>query len=156
MHPTRAARLATAAVPAAVSAFTTGWLLATAHWSWWGIATMVPTNPETTSFADLKAILATSLCMQEGSDYTVCDPYGRPFTPYVVLPARLLAFAGRSLNDATPLGIALAVVLVLTVGALGLILANSWHGRLPGLIAGQCVLAVAAITAPVMLAVERG
>lgn len=156
MHPSRAARLATAAVPAAVSAVVTGWLLTTAHWSWWGLATMVPTNPETTSFADLKAILATSLCMQQHVDYTTCDPYGRPFTPYVVLPARILAFLGRSLDDATVLGVALAVVLVLTVAALGLVLAASWRGRLPGLIVGQCVLALAAVTAPVMLAVERG
>lgn len=156
MHPSRAARLATAAVPTAVSAVVTGWLLSTAHWSWWGLATMVPTNPETTSFADLKAILATSLCMQQAVDYTTCDPYGRPFTPYVVLPARILAFTGRSLDDATALGIALAVVLVVTVAALGLVLAAAWRGRLPGLIVGQFVLALAAITAPVMLAVERG
>ncbi len=149
-------RLLTAALPAAISAGATWWLLATSHWSWWGIATMVPTNPEVTSFGDLKTILATSLCMQQGTDYTTCDPYGRPFTPYAELPARAAAALGLDMTHVSAIGIGLAALYVLVIAGLGLVLAGGWRAHLVPLVAAQALLGLAAITAPPMLAVERG
>ncbi len=156
MPPALRPRLLTAAIPAAVSGSVTWWLLATSHWSWWGIATMVPTNPEVTSFGDLKTILATSLCMQQGTDYTTCDPYGRPFTPYALLPARAAAAMGLDLTDVTMIGLGLAVLYVLVIAGLGLVLADGWRGHLVPLVASQALLGLAAITPPPMLAIERG
>ena len=149
-------RLVTGAIPAAIAGVVTWWALATSHWSWWGIATMTPTSPEQTSFGDLKAVLATSLCIQQGSDVTGCDPYGRPFTPYVLLPARVLALAGRDLDDASWLGIALAVLYVAVVLALGLLLARLWQAHVAGLVGAQVILGLTAVTAPAMLMIERG
>jgi hypothetical protein len=156
VHPAPRARLLTAAIPAAVSGVVTWWLLTTSHWSYWGIATMVPANPEVTSFGDLKTILATSLCMQQGTDYTTCDPYGRPFTPYALLPARAAAALGLDLTNVTTIGVGLAVLYVLVIAGLGLVLARGWRAHTMPLLAAQALLGLAAITAPPMLAIERG
>jgi hypothetical protein len=154
--PASRARLLTSAIPAAISGAVVWWALATAHWSWWGISTMVPTNPESTSFGDLKAVLATSLCMRQGADYTTCDPYGRPFTPYVVIPARVLSYTGLDLTDTAWLGAVLASVYVATIAVLGLVLARAWRGRTPSLLGAQVLLGICAVTAPAMLGIERG
>jgi hypothetical protein len=150
------ARLATCAVPASISGAAVWWALATSHWSWWGISTLVPTNPESTSYGDLKAILATALCMRDGTDYTVCDPYGRDFTPYVVLPARILSVGGFDMTDVDRLGPSLAALYVVTIAGLGLVLARAWRGRTGTLVAAQVLLGVMAVTAPAMLGIERG
>ena len=156
MPPAPRVRLATGAIPAAITGVVTWWALATSHWSWWGIATMVPTNPEQTSFGDLKAVLATSLCIQQGVDYTGCDPYGRPYTPYLLLPARVIALAGLDLDDASWLGTGLAVLYVVVILALGLLLARLWQAGLPSLVGAQVLLGLTSVTAPAMLMVERG
>lgn len=150
------ARLATCAVPAAVSGAVVWWALATSHWSWWGISTMVPTSPESTSFGDLKSILATALCMNQGTDYTVCDPYGRDFTPYLLVPARILSVGGFDLTDANWIGPVLAGVYVVTVAGLGLVLARTWRAGTVTLVAAQLLLGLMAVTAPAMLGIERG
>lgn len=149
-------RLVTGAIPAAIASVVTWWALATAHWSWWGIATMTPTSPEQTSFGDLKAVLATALCIQQGTDYTTCDPYGRPFAPYVLLPARALSLGGFDLEDTTWLGAGLAILYVLVIAVLGVLLASVWRAGAVTLIAGQILLGLTAVTAPAMLMIERG
>jgi len=151
-----ASRLATAAIPGLLSAGLTGWLLASNSWSSVGVEAMEAKTPSATSFADLANITATAKCLADGTDHTVCDPYGRTFQPYVVLPARILAALGLGPDQTGPLGIALAVLYVLTVVGLGLWLAAQWRGSLAGLVAGQVALALGAVTAPAMLAVERG
>jgi hypothetical protein len=113
-------------------------------------------TPSSTSFADLSNITATADCLRAGTDYTLCDPYGRPFQPYVVLPARILETLGLGTNSTGTLGWLLAMIFVLTLGFLGLVLARLWRGSKGGLIAAQLVLAGAAVTPPAMLAIERG
>ena len=156
MPPAPRVRLATGTIPGVIAGVVTWWALATSHWSWWGIATMTQTSPEETSFGDLKSVLATSLCIQQGGDYTGCDPYGRPFAPYVLPPARVLALAGLDLEDAWWVGIGLAVLYVAVVLCLGFLVSGLWRAGLPGLIGAQVLLGVTAVTAPAMLMIERG
>lgn len=159
MSPARRASLvplATALIPALISAIAIGWALAGQRWAEWGVEAMEPRTPAATSFADLANITATADCLRNGTDVTVCDPYGRPFQPYVVLPARILAALGLGVDATGPLGIALAIGYVLVVAGLGLVLARLWRGHVAPLIAAQVLLGVLAITAPAMLAIERG
>lgn len=149
-------RLATALIPTVLSGAVVSWALSGNRWSDWGVEAMEPRTPASTSFADLANITATASCLTDGSDYTVCDPYGRPYQPYVVLPARVLSALGLGSEATGPLGIALAVLLVLTVGLLGVVLARWWRGHVVPLVLAQVLLGLLAVTAPVMLAVERG
>jgi hypothetical protein len=149
-------RALTALIPASLSAGVSGWLLATQSWSSIGVEAMQAKTPSGTSFADLANITLTAQCLTDGADYSVCDPYGRPFQPYVVLPARILSAFGLGPAHTGPLGIALAVIYVITIIGLGLWLARQWRGSDRWLIVAQCILGLGAISAPAMLAVERG
>ncbi len=152
--------LSRALISAAIPTVTVGavvWrALTTNAWSQWGIEAMTPMTSSTTSFADLANITDTAQCITDGTDYTVCDPYGRPFQPYVVLPARLLSALGLGSDDTGMLGTLLAIIYVLTVAALAVFLARSWRGGFATLIAAQVLLSVLAISPPAMLAIERG
>jgi hypothetical protein len=146
----------TALIPLLVPASVITWALAGNRWASWGVEAMEAKTPASTSFADLANVTATASCIQAGTDLTVCDPYGRPYQPYVVLPARILSALGMGTDETGALGYALAALFVITVAALGLVLARSWKGSLATLIPAQLLLALAAITPPVMLAIERG
>jgi hypothetical protein len=126
------------------------------RWTWWGVEAMAPTTSSPTSFADLANVTATAQCLMDGQPYEGCDPYGRPFQPYVVLPARLLAALGWGTSSTGSLGTALAVIFVATLAALGWLLAARWAGSTPALAASQVLLGLLACTAPAMLAIERG
>lgn len=152
----RVGRLVVGLVPGAVAAVGVGVALRTDTWSSWGVAAMESKIDSGTSFADLANITSTAQCIARGWDYTTCDPYGRLFQPYVVLPARLLAWLGLDMTATPVLGIALAVVYVLGVTALGLALAARWPGSTLGLAGGGAVLGVAAVCPPAMLGIERG
>lgn len=149
-------RLLTAAIPPVLAGGAAALALSGQRWAWWGVEAMAPTTTSTTSFADLANITATAQCLMEGQPYEGCDPYGRPFQPYVVLPARLLAALGWGTSSTGPLGIALAVVFVATVAALGWLLASRWAGATPTLVAAQLLVGLLAVTPPTMLAIERG
>lgn len=146
----------TALLPLLIPGAIITWALAGNRWSLWGVEAMEAKTPSSTSFADLSNITATADCLSAGSDYTLCDPYGRPFQPYVVIPARILETLGLGTNSTGTLGWLLAMIFVLTLGFLGLVLARLWRGSKGGLIAAQLVLAGAAVTPPAMLAIERG
>lgn len=148
--------LISAAIPVVVTGGVVWRALATNAWSQWGIEAMQPTTSSSTSFADLANITSTAQCIADGTDYTVCDPYGRPFQPYVVLPARALAALGLGPDDTGLLGTLLAVVFVLTIAALALFIARAWRGGFATLIAAQVLLTLLAISPPSMLAIERG
>lgn len=149
-------RLLTGLLPAGTTAVAAGWLLSSNAWSWWGVRAMELKTTASTSFADLANVTLTANCMRAGIDFTVCDPYGRPFQPYVVLPARVLAALGGGSAQTGALGIALVVIYLLTILALGVVLARHWRHGIGGLFAAQAVLAIATITPPAMLAIERG
>lgn len=155
-RPQSQAALASALIPTLISGVVVGWAIAGQRWLEWGVLAMEPKTPAATSFADLANITATAQCLQEGTDVTGCDPYGRPYQPYVVLPARVLAAFGLGTDDTGALGIALAVLYVLTVAGLGVALARLWRGHVLPLVGAQLLVGVLAVTAPAMLAIERG
>jgi len=143
-------------IPTVSTAFVVWRALATNPWSSWGVEAMPAMTSSSTSFGDLANITTTAQCITDGVDYTACDPYGRPFQPYVVIPARVLAFLGLGADDTGTLGVLLAGLLVLMVAALALVLARNWRAGTGWLIAAQVLLSAVAISPPVMLAVERG
>jgi hypothetical protein len=149
-------RLLTAAIPPVLAGGAAAVALSGQRWAWWGVEAMAPTTSSPTSFADLANITATAQCLMDGQPYEGCDPYGRPFQPYVVLPARLLAAVGWGTSATGALGTALAVVFVATMAGLGWLVARRWAGSTPALVAAQVLLGLLAVTPPVQLAIERG
>ena len=131
-------------------------LLRTNNWALWGIEALPSTTPATVSFGDLANITATADCIAKQTPIETCDPYARPFQPYVELPARILDFFGLGTNSTQTLGIALAVTLLLTITLLALVLAVKWQKSLGTLIAAQALIGLIAISPASMLAVERG
>ena len=154
--PALSRSLISAAIPTIVTGGVVWRALSTNAWSQWGIEAMAPMTTSATSFADLANITATAQCINDGTDYTVCDPYGRPFQPYVVLPARVLAVLGLGPDHTGLLGTLLAVLYVLTIAALAWFLARSWRAGFITLVGAQVLLALLAISPPAMLAIERG
>lgn len=109
-----------------------------------------------TSFADLANVTATSDCLINGTPVEPCDPYGRPFQPYVVLPARALAFLGLGLTETGYLGLSLAAMWTALIGALGVWLTVRWTRGSGELALALLALTVAAVAPPSLLAIERG
>ena len=123
-----AARLGLAAVPVAGAAVAVGSALRTNSWTAWGVWPMESKIDSGTSFADLANITSTAQCISRGWDFTTCDPYGRLFQPYVVLPARVLAAFGVDMSATAALGVALAACFVIGIGILGVAVALRWRG----------------------------
>ncbi len=113
-------------------------------------------TPSPTSFADLANITLTADCIAQGTPVEPCDPYGRPFQPYAVLPARLLSWLGIGLDDTGTLGILLAFTTVGMVIGLAILLARSWQRGAAGLLFTQTAIALTAISPAVVLGMERG
>jgi hypothetical protein len=131
-------------------------LLRTNNWALWGIEALASATPTTVSFGDLANITATAECLAAQAPIENCDPYARPFQPYVELPARILNFFGLGTNSTQAFGIALAVIFLLTITLLALVLAVKWQKSLGTLIAAQALIGLIAISPASMLAVERG
>lgn len=113
-------------------------------------------TPSLISFADLANITQVADCMAAGAPIVGCDPYGRAFQPYVVMPARALSFMGAGIQQTGILGTVLALITLSTVTLLSLLIAREWTRGLPGLVLTQVSLGVAAISPAVLLGVERG
>lgn len=109
-----------------------------------------------TGFADLAYVTATADCLANRSPLATCDPYGRPFTPYSILPGGILAVLGIGLQQTGILGVGLAATWVLLVGAFSLWLSLRWHRSALELVVVLAFLTAAAIAPPSLLAVERG
>lgn len=148
--------VAGAVLPPLVTALCLGWLISTGAWSAWGVERMEPKAGGSTSFADLSNITATADCLRVGKDVAACDPYGRPFQPYVVAPARLLSRLGLGLADTRALGLLLAALYVTAIALLAGVLVLRWEGGRATLAAAALALSVAAVSPPAMLMVERG
>jgi len=143
-------------VPGITSAAVTTYLLTTRNWRQWGIEEMAPMTSSPTSFADLANITLTADCIAQGNPVEPCDPYGRPFQPYAVLPARVLAFFDIGLDQTGILGVLLAYTTVAMVIGLALLIARSWQHGAVGLLLTQVAIALAAISPAVVLGMERG
>ena len=108
------------------------------------------------SFGDLANITATADCLASQTPISRCDPYGRPFQPYVELPAQVLNSFGLGTSNIQTLGVSLAVIFLIAIALTSLALALHWRRSLPTLFLAQLLLALIAISPASMLAVERG
>lgn len=131
-------------------------LLRSNNWSAWGVEALPATTPSAVSFGDLANITATADCLAANLPIQTCDPYGRPFQPYVELPAQMLNFFNLGINDTGSLGVALAVIFFLAIAITTISVAFAWTGKLISLFAAQALIALIAISPGSMLAVERG
>ncbi len=143
-------------VSGAIVAAVLGWLIASGSWNFVGIWVEPSPIGWTTGFADLGSLTATADCVKTGSDVTVCDPYGRPFQPYAMLPSRLLVALGVGLPQTGILGIVLASTYVVVVGALVWVTGRNWTRGAGEFYVAATLLTLTAVTPPALLAVERG
>ena len=153
-------RWAVSLLPPAITSIILWWLITSGDWKMFGIWTEPSVFGWTTGFADLAYITATADCMANGTDILMCDPYGRPFTPYTIIPSSVLEVFGLGLQSTGPLGVALAAIWVLLVGTLSVLVATRWRqvgtsGAI-GLTAALAAITVMAISPAVLLGVERG
>jgi hypothetical protein len=149
-------RLATAAIAPISFATVAISLLRSNNWAAWGVEALPATTPATVSFGDLANITATADCLANNTPINGCDPYGRPFQPYVELPARLLNFLGLGTSETGPIGTGLAIIFLLTITAVTLAVAIKWTRGIVSLTATQGLIALISISPASMLAVERG
>jgi hypothetical protein len=149
-------RLATAAIAPISFATVAISLLRTNNWAAWGVEALPAMTPSTVSFADLANITATADCLANQVPIETCDPYGRPFQPYVELPAQLLNAANLGTNSTGAIGIALAVIFLLTITLVSITLALMWKKSTITLAGSQALIALIAISPASMLAIERG
>ena len=145
-----------ALLPAGIVGIVLGWFISTGSWQQFGIWTVPSVIGWTTGFADLANQTATADCIAEGLDVASCDPYGRPYTPYAVLPGRMLAFFGLGLAQTGSLGIALAGLYVSVVWLLGRTITRGWSRKASGLVVMLALLTAGALTPTALLLVERG
>jgi hypothetical protein len=113
-------------------------------------------TPATVSFGDLANITATADCLANRVPIETCDPYGRSFQPYVEIPAQLLNAANLGTDSTEVIGIALAIIFLLTITLVSITLAFAWKKSTITLIASQALIALIAISPASMLAIERG
>ena len=149
-------RLATAAIAPISFATVAISLLRSNNWAAWGVEALPATTPATVSFGDLANITATADCLANQVPIEACDPYGRPFQPYVELPAQLLNAANLGTDNTEAIGIALAVIFFLTIALISITVALAWKKSTITLTASQALIAAIAISPASMLAVERG
>lgn len=143
-------------IPSAVAGTVVSFFLNSGRWGLVGIWVEPSVIGWPTGFADLANVTATSDCLITGDPIEMCDPYGRPFQPYVVLPARVLSAANLGLADTGYIGVALAALWIALIGALGTWIAARWQRSIGELLIALAALTIAAIAPPSLLAVERG
>jgi hypothetical protein len=143
-------------IPAAVAGTVVSFLLSSGRWGLVGIWVEQSVIGWPTGFADLANVTATSDCLITGDPIEMCDPYGRPFQPYVALPARVLSAANLGIADTGYIGVALAALWIALIGALGTWIAARWQRSIGELLMALAALTIAAIAPPSLLAVERG
>lgn len=143
-------------LPPAITSIILWWLITSGDWRTFGIWTEPSVFGWNTGFADLAYITATADCMANGTDILTCDPYGRPFTPYTIIPSSVLEELDLGLQSTGPLGVALAVIWVALVGAMSVLVATKWQRGNLGLAAALAAITLLAISPPVLLGVERG
>ncbi len=143
-------------IPAAITGAWLAFFLASGRWGVVGIWVEPSVIGWSTSFADLANVTATSDCLINGTPIEPCDPYGRPFQPYVVLPARALALLGLGLPETAFLGVSLAAIWTALIGALGVWFTVRWTRSSAELAFALLALTLAAVAPPSLLAIERG
>lgn len=140
----------------AIVAVVLAWFLSSGRWDLVGIWVVPSVIDWPTGFGDLANVTDTADCLRAGEPLEGCDPYGRPFQPYVVLPARLLAALGLGLAQTGILGVALAALWVVVIGAVSTWIAVRWSRGVGELVLALAVVVVTGIAPPTLLGVERG
>lgn len=140
----------------AIVAVVVAWFLSSGRWDLVGIWTVPSVIGWSTGFGDLANVTDTADCLRAGQPVEGCDPYGRPFQPYVVLPARLLAALGLGLAQTGILGVALAVLWIGIIGTVSVWIAVRWSRGTGAMVAALAAVVVAGIAPPTLLGVERG
>lgn len=153
--------LSLAAIPALTTLITLWWLISSGRWNLFGIWTLDSTTGAATGFGDLAFITATADCFNADSavnpiDFDTCDPYGRPFTPYGIIPGRFLAFFNLGFEQNTILGIALAGFWVALVFWLTYRTLLNWTASTIQLSMALIAITLFAVSPTALLAVERG
>lgn len=153
---TRPVRVVLGLLPAIITGIVLTYFIASGSWQFFGIWTEPSVIGWTTGFADLANQSATADCMRNGTDITTCDPYGRPFQPYAVIPASVFAALGLGVAATGALGILLAGVYTLVVAGLGLAISLIWRRAAGPLIVVLAALTISVFSPPALLIVERG
>lgn len=147
---------AIALIPASIVATVLAFFISSGSWQALGIWPEPSIIGWTTGFADLANQTATADCLRFGKDVTTCDPYGRPFTPYAVLPASILAAVNLGVSETGLLGVGLAFLYVITIWFLARTIARDWQRPMRNIVLALGMLTAAAITPPALLLIERG
>lgn len=150
------ARMIAGLIPPAITSLVLIWFISTGQWNLVGIWVEPSVIGWSTGFADLANVTATADCLAAGAPVEDCDPYGRPFQPYVVLPGTFLALFGLGLTHTGYLGIGLAIIWVALNGAFSSWVAARWRRSNGELIVTMGALTLAGIAPPSLLGVERG
>jgi len=137
------------------------WLIGSGRWNFFGIWTLDSTTGWSTGFGDLAFLTGVADCFATESanvaiDLDTCDPYGRPYSPYGLIPGKILAFFQLGLADTAYLGIGLMLIWVFLVYWLTYLVLRNWTGGYRGLIAALVLVTLFSISPSAMLAVERG
>lgn len=153
--------LAIASIPALVSLAVFSWLITSGRWNLFGIWTLDSPNGESTGFGDLAFITGVADCFStenagQSINLDTCDPYGRPYTPYGLIPGKFLSLFGLGLQHNTQIGIALMLAWVGLVLWLTYLVTRRWNRSALDLTAVVLAITVFAISPTAMLAVERG
>lgn len=154
MRPTT--RVATALAPPALVALAMTWLTASGEWGRFGLFLLPSKIGTVTAFSDLATFTFMADCVRLGIDVTKCDPYGRPFAPYIEPPATVLSALGLGFQQTWAIGVALMLLYVATVAVISALIAKAWKGRLAELLGLLTILTLGAVSPPAMLVIERG
>jgi hypothetical protein len=145
-----------AQVPPALTAITAIWFISSGRWGLVGIWVEPSVIGWNTGFADLAYVTATADCLTQNLALETCDPYGRPFTPYSIVPGSFLALLGMGLQQTGALGVLLALTWVMLIGIFSTWIAARWKGTAIAFTVALLALTITAIAPPSLLAIERG
>lgn len=143
-------------VPPAIVAPVLAWFISSGRWDLVGIWVVPSVIDWPTGFGDLANVTDTADCLRAGLPLEDCDPYGRPFQPYVVLPARVLALFGLGLAQTGVLGVLLAGLWVALIGFVSVWVAVRWCRASGELLLALTAVLIAGVAPPSLLGVERG
>ena len=144
-------------IPSVLTLTVLWWLITSGKWKLFGIWTLDSTIGWSTGFGDLAFITATADCFSTGvTDLDSCDPYGRPFTPYGLIPGTFLSWFGLGLEHTGILGSLLALIWVALIFWLTYQVVRNWTSSYTELTLSILALTLFGVSPTVMLAVERG
>jgi hypothetical protein len=133
------------------------WLIVSGEWDLFGIWKLDSVIGWETGFGDLAFITGVAECFNQGElNLDTCDPYGRPYSPYGLIPGTFLSWFGLGISHTGVIGSALAGIWVVLVFWLTYRISRQWTRSGRELTVAIFALVLFAISPTVLLAVERG